>query len=567
MADRTLSFSVFARDRASETFDRVGRAARRASERVESATERANQSLGRFRGGAFKAAAGIAALNAAATSGHVAIVLLAGVLAALPVALAGIGIAGAAMDERVQAAFGNLATRAKETLREIGEPLVGPLIAGAESLGRAFDSVAPYLREISEAAAPLVSGLFAKIEQFADDIGPKLPGAFENAIPVVEGFAELIGKVGAAVGRFFSSGDILDGDNLKATFTAAGDTIAGFLDRIRQIGDVLEPFISQIADGLEPVIESLVGAFDWLLEKLEPISAWFEEHPTIITSVATAIGIVTVALTALSVVMAIVNAVMLLSPFTWIVIGIVALIAIIILCIKHWDAIKAAMSRLWDWIKSVFIKGWDWLKTKVGDAVEGAKRLAERAFNGLLSFVKRYTLVGLVVSQWDNIRSRVSQLAGRIRGAVVDRFNGIVSFARGLPGRMASALRGLFDGVVSAGRSAFSSVAGLWNRTVGSISFSAPDWLPAIGGQSWSVPNVPTFATGVRSFRGGLAIVGERGPEVVNMPPGSDVYSNADSQHMLAGAGGPLIGNVYMQPDESPAALGERVYWLLKTRG
>lgn len=38
-------------------------------------------------------------------------------------------------------------------------------------------------------------------------------------------------------------------------------------------------------------------------------------------------------------------------------------------------------------------------------------------------------------------------------------------------------------------------------------------------------PNLPHFAGGVSNFAGGLAMVGERGPEVVNLPMGSTVYS------------------------------------------
>jgi hypothetical protein len=37
---------------------------------------------------------------------------------------------------------------------------------------------------------------------------------------------------------------------------------------------------------------------------------------------------------------------------------------------------------------------------------------------------------------------------------------------------------------------------------------------------------LPGFATGVRNFGGGLAMVGERGPELVNLPKGSDVIPN-----------------------------------------
>lgn len=37
---------------------------------------------------------------------------------------------------------------------------------------------------------------------------------------------------------------------------------------------------------------------------------------------------------------------------------------------------------------------------------------------------------------------------------------------------------------------------------------------------------LPFFADGVRNFSGGLAVVGEQGPEVVSLPRGSSVYSN-----------------------------------------
>lgn len=38
--------------------------------------------------------------------------------------------------------------------------------------------------------------------------------------------------------------------------------------------------------------------------------------------------------------------------------------------------------------------------------------------------------------------------------------------------------------------------------------------------------SIPAFATGVQNFRGGMALVGERGPELVNLPIGSEVIPN-----------------------------------------
>lgn len=45
--------------------------------------------------------------------------------------------------------------------------------------------------------------------------------------------------------------------------------------------------------------------------------------------------------------------------------------------------------------------------------------------------------------------------------------------------------------------------------------------------------NIPRFATGVRNFVGGLALVGEQGPELVNLPKGSNVYTAGHTRRLL----------------------------------
>lgn len=43
------------------------------------------------------------------------------------------------------------------------------------------------------------------------------------------------------------------------------------------------------------------------------------------------------------------------------------------------------------------------------------------------------------------------------------------------------------------------------------------------------------FAKGVRNFAGGLAIVGEEGPELMEVPRGANIYNNTDSRKMMGG--------------------------------
>jgi TP901 family phage tail tape measure protein len=49
----------------------------------------------------------------------------------------------------------------------------------------------------------------------------------------------------------------------------------------------------------------------------------------------------------------------------------------------------------------------------------------------------------------------------------------------------------------------------------------------------WLTDKIPGFADGVRNFAGGLAIVGEQGPELMHVPKGSDIYSAPQTRSIL----------------------------------
>ena len=75
---------------------------------------------------------------------------------------------------------------------------------------------------------------------------------------------------------------------------------------------------------------------------------------------------------------------------------------------------------------------------------------------------------------------------------------------------------GFVAGVITAPfKAAFRAVAGLWNSTVGALSFSVPSWVPVIGGKGFDVPDIPMLAEGGIVTRPTLAMIGERGPEAV----------------------------------------------------
>lgn len=60
-------------------------------------------------------------------------------------------------------------------------------------------------------------------------------------------------------------------------------------------------------------------------------------------------------------------------------------------------------------------------------------------------------------------------------------------------------------------RAAFNAIADLWNRTIGSLEWTVPDWIPGLGGNRVEVPDIPRFS----AFGANLTVI---------MPPGSDGY-------------------------------------------
>lgn len=49
-------------------------------------------------------------------------------------------------------------------------------------------------------------------------------------------------------------------------------------------------------------------------------------------------------------------------PVMWIIAGIIALIAVIYLLVKHWDKVKAAGTAAWNWITKGAMQAWEWIK-------------------------------------------------------------------------------------------------------------------------------------------------------------------------------------------------------------
>ncbi len=129
------------------------------------------------------------------------------------------------------------------------------------------------------------------------------------------------------------------------------------------------------------------------------------------------------------------------------------------------------------------------------------------------------------------------------------------AIASGIKTGITSAFSGLGEWIVNAAKGALGPVAGWLAKGIGFLgSFfggvpsgmqDVINWLQGGSGSSSGVGSASRqsagglrgFASGVRNFMGGLALVGERGAELVRLPRGADVVRNADMGQAMRGTG------------------------------
>ena len=122
-------------------------------------------------------------------------------------------------------------------------------------------------------------------------------------------------------------------------------------------------------------------------------------------------------------------------------------------------------------------------------------------------------------------------ITGVFSGNFTQAFSGIVS-----------AVSGIFSGLITVVKAPLNAVIGLVNSFIGGLNkLSVPDWVPGIGGKGINIPSIPYLAKGTDYFKGGAAIVGEQGPELVTMPKGAKVTPNKKTENILGQGGGTFI--------------------------
>lgn len=250
------------------------------------------------------------------------------------------------------------------------------------------------------------------------------------------------------------------------------------------------------------------------------------------------------------------NTVMMAAPWVLITLAIIAVVVAIVALWKKnegfrnfikdaWEKIKQWTMTAFEFLKNLFlnwtgpgliIKHWDRIKTAISDAWTKIKGWVRTALDFVKNLFLNWTGPGLIIKHWNAIKDGARTGVNKIK----ELWNGFIDFFRGIPGRISSAARGMWNSIGSGFKSAVNGIIRAWNNlsfSIGGGSFMGVD-IPKF---SLNTPNIPYLARG--GIASGLAMVGERGRELVDLPTGSRVRSNPDTERLLnrnSGGGQPM---------------------------
>jgi phage-related protein len=162
---------------------------------------------------------------------------------------------------------------------------------------------------------------------------------------------------------------------------------------------------------------------------------------------------------------------------------------------------------------------------------------------------------------WTSI---IQPVANFIGGAIRNIGNVVRSVFGGIAGFMGAA----FQGALNVIRGPINGIIGLVNQAIlglNSLRVTIPDWVPVVGGQTWglSIPTIPMLAKGGNIIGGGSVLVGERGPEILNLPRGASVVPLTSDQRSGGSGDGKkadvIIEHVEVHEAEDPLGTPGRV--------
>ena len=408
----------------------------------------------------------------------------------------------------------------------------------AEIYNAAIDSMAQTTDGAMKAQSETFSGMMSTLQDnlttlsglLTEKVFGALQGLVEWLNPAVEKFNEIYKETGLFTEALKGA---LEQMGLEKWVEFA-EQIKGAYDRVKELTEAFfenKELLTLIAIGVGTLTAAIVAFNAATIISTASLAA----QELILNAMIVAETIATTATTALATAMAFLT-----SPITLVILAIGALIAILYLLITNWDEVKAAAAKCWDWIVQKWQGACDWFRTTVIDPLK-------RWWNDFWGGIKTGAS-----NAWEGVKGLWNTCVGWFKNTII---NPISSAFKGLWNGIKNFLSNPLEGIKGMFRNAFNWIIDKMNGLINGLNkLQVPDWVPLLGGKGINIPNIPKLWKGSNYTLGGLTLVGEQGPELVNMPRGASVMPAHKTRSVLEGIGrtevvGRQTANIYVELD------------------
>ena len=320
--------------------------------------------------------------------------------------------------------------------------------------------------------------------------GDTAKGAFDTIIGGLNGMTDPVAQSQAALALFGTPLEDLGVSKIPkflGSLSTMGDGFGDVAGAADAMGGTMNDNASGGMDGMNRSIEMIfAGLGEKLLPILNEVFGFLANNQGVLMVMIGVLGFLALAFVGITIATWAMNTALLASPITWIVLGIVALIAALVLLVMNWDTVVAFISEIWGgfigWLTQgldEFLGWWNSLWTSVWEGITGIwDSMVSWVLAKFLGFVGTLIIGGAVVSGWwNNLWSGISAFVSgiwngivafvtgafaRVVGAAVGAFNGLVSFLSGIWSSISSGVSGAIGGIIT-------YFSGLGGRILGAL--------------------------------------------------------------------------------------------------
>lgn len=321
--------------------------------------------------------------------------------------------------------------------------------------------------------------------------------SFNTVLQKLRGIEDPVKRSQVAVALFGTKAEDL-GDALYAmNLDGAKQMMNGFQGATAKAGQTAVTGAARLDVFKRQVQGALIEKLGQAVPYIEATFGWMQRNQAWLQPLAIGLGIIGAAIGVVTIAQWAWNAALALSPVTWIVIAVAALVAIIVLVATKTKFFQTIWQAVWGFMKGVGA----WFAGPFANFFVQLWQKIVRAFNGIKSGIG--TAINWVKARFTDWRNNVQQVTNWIILGVAK----VLTFVRSAPGKVAGALKNMFAPLWNGFKAVINRVISGWNR----LSFRIPTINVLgmkMGGGTIGVPNIPHLASGAGMVRqSGLAVI------------------------------------------------------------